>query len=250
VHLAADLHTHTTASGHAYSTVAELATTASRRGMELIAITDHGPALAGASHDYHFRNLKALPCEIDGVRVLKGVEANVMGTAGELDLPEDVLARLDFVAAGFHPGCGFDERDEDLNTRALVGVVANPLVDMITHPGNRNYPVRMEDVVAAAKEYDVIVELNDFTFAGNGSRKGSEEHELEFARAAHDAGARIAISSDAHFHSQVGLFEGAGPFAREAGLVEADFINHDAVAVTEYLLSRRERPWWDVGGTW
>ena len=89
-----DLHTHTVASGHAYSTIMENAKAAAEKGLEGIAMTDHGPAMPGGAHLYHFWNLTALPQQIAGVRVLRGVEeraALVLGT----DMQCRLLVRYD-----------------------------------------------------------------------------------------------------------------------------------------------------------
>ena len=59
--LLADLHTHTLASGHAYSTLTENAQAARLKGLELIAITDHGPTVPQGAHPWYFWNLKAAP---------------------------------------------------------------------------------------------------------------------------------------------------------------------------------------------
>ena len=66
----ADLHVHTVASGHAYSTVAEIARVAADKGLALIALTDHGPAMPGGPHAYHFSNQTAIPDVLFGLRVL------------------------------------------------------------------------------------------------------------------------------------------------------------------------------------
>ena len=101
----ADLHVHTVASGHAYSTVAEIARVAADKGLALIALTDHGPAMPGGPHAYHFSNQTAIPDVIYGLRVLKGIEANVMDRRGRLDLDEFRLSKLDIVAVGLHSVC-------------------------------------------------------------------------------------------------------------------------------------------------
>ena len=87
--IVADLHIHTVSSGHAYSTVMENVRAAADKGLEMIAITDHGPAMPGGPHEYHFGNMQVLPDELFGVRILKGVEANVIDRAGNLDLSEN-----------------------------------------------------------------------------------------------------------------------------------------------------------------
>ncbi|HHW42993.1 MAG TPA: PHP domain-containing protein [Desulfotomaculum sp.] len=105
--LQADLHTHTIASGHAFSTVKEMASAAAAAGLQLLGIADHGVNMPGAPHEYYFSQLLTLPDEIEGIHILKGVEANIIDSNGNLDMPVEILSRLDLVLAGFHAGCGF-----------------------------------------------------------------------------------------------------------------------------------------------
>ena len=140
-----DLHTHTVASGHAYSTIMENAKAAAEKGLEGIAMTDHGPAMPGGAHLYHFWNLTALPQQIAGVRVLRGVEANIIDSRGGLDVPADILDRLDIVLAGLHGGCIRAGTTAD-NTRAMLAAMANPWVDIIVHPGNDEFLINPEAV--------------------------------------------------------------------------------------------------------
>ena len=63
-----DVHTHTIASGHAYNTIMEMAKAASEKGMELIGITEHEPAMPGTCHEFYFLNLKVL------IRVIRSPE--------------------------------------------------------------------------------------------------------------------------------------------------------------------------------
>ncbi|MDK2821551.1 MAG: putative hydrolase [Clostridia bacterium] len=73
--LETDLHTHTIASGHAYSTVKEMVEAAEKQNIKMIAITDHGIMMPGGPHEYHFYNMVAIPREIGNVQILRGVEA-------------------------------------------------------------------------------------------------------------------------------------------------------------------------------
>jgi putative hydrolase len=219
----ADLHTHSVASGHAYSTVAELAATAAARGLELIAVTDHGPSLPGAPHEWHFLNLKVVPSVIAGVK-------------------------LDFVGVGLHPTCGYDDASEADLTALLLRAIENPLVDMITHPGNPSFPVDVERVVAACVARGVIVELNNGSFEPSGSRSRETEREHAFAREAARAGALVAITSDAHYHEHVGRFERAIAIADELGIAPERVVNRDAASVLAFLTARRERPRLEWGG--
>ncbi|GFP38274.1 putative hydrolase, partial [Candidatus Hakubella thermalkaliphila] len=93
----ADLHVHTLASGHAYSTIEEIAAAAAAKQLEVVAITDHGPAMPGGPHEYYFGNLWVLPAEVGGVTILRGAEVNILEEHGRLDLPEVLLKQLDIV---------------------------------------------------------------------------------------------------------------------------------------------------------
>jgi putative hydrolase len=156
----ADLHVHTVASGHAYSTVLEVARAAADRGLALIAITDHGPAMPGGPHAYHFSNQFCMPESLFGVRVLKGVEANVMDRDGTLDLDEGRLAKMEIVLAGLHTLCApYGSVAE--NTAMMINTIKNPWVDVIVHPGNPEYLIDEEAVVRAAAEHGVALEINN-----------------------------------------------------------------------------------------
>ena len=247
----ADLHTHSVASGHAYSTVGEVAHAASAKGLELIAITDHGPACPGAPHEWHFMNLKIVPSVLDGVRILKGVEADLVpDTENGLDLEDETLSKLDFVAAGFHPHTGYDEANRDELTNAMVRVVHHPLVDMITHPGNPSFPLDADAVVEAAVESGVIIEINNGSFEPSMSRSRDTSGEMAFARAAAKFGAKVAITSDAHFYLHVGRFDNALRVAQEVGISEENVVSRDAETVLGFLAGKRKRPRLDMGGVW
>src|SRR5450759_2394556 len=240
------------ASGHGYSTVTEVASAARDRGLELIAVCDHGPTVPQGAHPWYFWNLKVVPSVLGGVRILKGCEANVSPTSDNgIDLPDEILRMLDFVAVGFHPLTGFDERDRARNTKMLLRVMADPLVDMVTHPGNEDeFPLDLERIVEAAVDRRVILELNDHSFAETSSRSSSAAREREFAAAALAAGAPVAIGSDAHYHLHVGRFDAAVAVAIELGFTEERLVNRDGASGLGFLVAQRERPRLDAGGEW
>lgn len=215
MNLIADMHCHTVASGHAYSTVQEIAREASNKGLEMVAITDHGPSMPGGPHCYHFGNLRALPSEIYGVKILKGVEANIIDYDGNIDLPERYLDILDIVLAGFHTFCYPNGTVED-NTKAMINTIKNPYVDIIVHPGNPEFPININKVVEAAKEYNVNIEINNSSFTV--SRRGSEANCIRIAKKAALIEAPIVIGSDAHSAFYVGTFDKAVETVKKAGI--------------------------------
>ncbi|MDF2591748.1 MAG: hypothetical protein K0S75_1214 [Clostridia bacterium] len=202
--LLVDTHCHTLASGHAYSTIKEMADYASQIGMKIIGMTDHGPSLPGGPHIYHFGNLRILPEYISGVRILKGVEANIMDFEGALDMPERFLSKLELVLAGFHDGSLVPGSVEE-NTRAVIAVMKNPLVDIIAHPGNPQFAIDIERVVDCAIETGTLIEINNSSF-GN-ARKGSEDNCRLIAMEAKKKGALLTTGSDSHICFHVGKFD-------------------------------------------
>ena len=247
--LKADLHTHSIGSGHGYSSISENAHAAYELGLELIAITDHGPAIPSGAHQWYFWNLHHVPGLYKGLRILRGCEANLV-TDGEthgsqcgLDIAGIVLERLDYVEFGFHPTCGYDQGDKEANTEAVLRAMASPWVDQFNHPGNvLEYPIDVDAVIAAAIEHRVVLELNNSTLNPLAVRSASAEYEMDFAVAAYEAGALLALNSDAHHAQAIGNFEPGLTRAKERGIPEDYFLNYNAQRVLDFVLSKRERP--------
>lgn len=234
----ADLHIHTVASGHAYSTVLEIASVAVEKQLEVIALTDHGPVMPGGPHVYHFGNQAAIPDTLFGVRVLKGVEANIMAADGSLDLEDHRLARLDIVLAGLHTHCAPNGSLEE-NTAMLIAAIRNPWVDAIVHPGNPEYPIDQEAIVRAATEHDVAIEINNSSLTV--SRAGSRPHCNNIAALAKQYGCKILLGSDSHFAFTVGDFGAATALLEESGLTEDQILNTSAEKVFAHLARRNNR---------
>ena len=100
-----DTHTHTLASGHAYSTIRENAEAAARKGLELLAITEHAPRMSGSCQLIYFQNLKVVDRHAYDVELLLGAELNILDERGTVDLPERTLSQLDIAIASLHTPC-------------------------------------------------------------------------------------------------------------------------------------------------
>ncbi len=142
-----DLHMHTVASTHAYSTLSDYIAEARRKGIKLFAITDHGPDMADAPHHWHFINMRIWPRVVDGVGILRGIEANIKNIEGEIDCSGPMFTSLDLIIAGFHEPV-FAPHDKETNTQAMIATMASGNVHIISHPGNPKYPV---DITAIAR---------------------------------------------------------------------------------------------------
>jgi putative hydrolase len=232
--IAIDTHTHTVASGHAYSTVYELALGARRRRLAGFVVSDHGPGLPGGTHPYHFGNMRVLPERIRGVRVYHGAELNVLDQEGSLDLEPSYLVKLDFAYAGLHEIC-FPPRSEAENTRALLAALRDPFVDAISHPGNPIYPVDAEALVRAAKEGGKAIEINSGSFR---VREGSLENCARFARLCAESGTLVVCGSDAHYWEDVGRLERAVELIAEAGVPKDCVINASRSSFEAFIRRR------------
>ncbi len=221
--IAADLHVHTISSGHAYSTVEEYAAQAKKIGLKGFAIADHGPAMPGAPHAYHFQNLGMIPEKINGVRIYRGIEANIIDADGTADLPEEWLTRLEIVLIATHPRCGYDDQGADKNTEVLFKAIDKyPRINIIAHPGNPKYPLKVEETIALAKARGVVIEINNSSFT---SRAGSWDKCLEFAKEVKRQDAKVVLTTDSHISMMLGVFDKSLQIVKEAGLTEDHIIN-------------------------
>ncbi len=235
----ADLHTHTVNSGHGYSTVDELARTASSKDIELIAVTEHGPNLPGGPHRYFFSNMSILPEEMYGVKILKGIEANI-GNSGKLDLNDSDLKSLDFVAAGLHYNTGHNLNNKKEYTEATIEAIKNPLVDMITHPASIYYPLDLEKIVKTASLHNVILEINASSFHPNkkGAR-GNKKLTTKLCKLAKKYDVLLSINSDAHFHTQVGQVHHLFDIIKKAGITDKNLLNTSIEKIETFLDNNR-----------
>ena len=78
---------------------------AAEQGLQLVALTDHAPAMKDTTCHAYFANLHVLPKELHGVRLLKGIELNILDFDGTIDMDEAVLQRLDLAIASLHMPC-------------------------------------------------------------------------------------------------------------------------------------------------
>lgn len=243
VTLVSDYHTHTVHS-HGTGTVEENARAAAAAGLVEVAITDHGPALAAGLGLRDVGALGHIRRQVDEVNraqdevfVLQGVEANVLGPDGRLDLPDRILRRLDIVLAGIHPAAGEGTligeakamwrryvlsrmsrraavRVKTENTKTLIESMLRHPVDIVVHPGMAA-PVDPIELSQVASRTGAALEIN--TSHGRLDVAG--------ARAAARSGCYFAIGSDAHRPGRVGDLEAGARVARLAGIPPERIIN-------------------------
>lgn len=127
-----DSHTHTIASGHAYSTLHEMARAAADKGLELLGITEHAMAMPGTCHEYYFMNMRILPRTMYGIEIRHGAEVNIMDTDGRIDMDEYLLQQMDVVIASMHTPCHAEKRRK---RRKYPGSHQSDGKSLCKHPG-------------------------------------------------------------------------------------------------------------------
>ncbi len=238
MHIEVDSHTHTIASGHAYSTLAENVAVAADRGIKLLAITDHGPAMPGGPHSWFFMNMRVIPRIIGGVGVLRGAEANIMDRHGELDINVDIQQQLDIVLGSLHAPI-FTPQNRTIHTDAVIKTMASGQIDVFAHGGNPAFPIDPDEVAKAATEYRVLVEINNSSFTT--SQRGSEPNCRALAEAVAIHGGQLAFGTDAHIASQVGLFDQCVTFAQSIDFPEEQILSRSGLEFLNFLFSKNRQ---------
>jgi DNA polymerase (family 10) len=219
-----DLHSHTTWSD-GRATVREMALAARDRGYEYLAICDHTenvrvvPGLDADAVRRQGEEIAAANEELAPFRVLRGIEVDIRRD-GSLDLPDDVLAELDWVQLSLHAG----QREERRQlTKKVAEAMRHPAVRCLSHPKGRIINHRppnaldLEEVIAVALEHGVALEVNGLP--------DRLDLSAENARLAVEAGAPLVVSTDAHSVRGLGNMQLAVATARRGWAKAADVLN-------------------------
>ena len=235
--LLVDTHTHTIASGHAYSTVLENVEAARATGLEGLVVSDHTEGIPGAQPNFLIMVLKTLPEEYPRIRIIRGAEVNIIDYEGNIDMDETHLSVPDFVIASLHD-CVISPGSRLENTSALIQTLANPNVDIIGHPGNPAYEIDAEAVVKEAARLGKLLEINNHSFS---FRKGSEGVCRLIMRLCKKYGVRISVGSDAHSCFKVGDFDSAIAALVEEGFPGELIVSRNIGTFEAYLAERTRR---------
>ena len=219
-----DLHSHTTWSD-GRATVREMALAARDRGYEYLAICDHTmnvrvvPGLDADAVRRQGEEIAAVDDELAPFRVLRGIELDIRRD-GSLDLPDDVLAELDWVQLSLHAGQREPRREL---TAKVVEAMRHPAVRCLSHPKGRIVNHRppnaldLEEVVAVALAEGVALEVNGLPDRLDLS--GAD------ARLAVEGGVQLVVSTDAHSVRGLGNMPLAVATARRGWATAADVLN-------------------------
>jgi DNA polymerase (family 10) len=234
-------HVHTTWSDGTASIV-DMARAAVEAGYAYIGISDHSRAASyahGLDVDRLVEQRAAIEkarAEVPQIRILHGIEVDVMDD-GTLDLPNDALAKLDFVVASLHMSF---QLGHEAQTQRIVRALGHPLVTILGHPtgrlllGRPGYTFELDEVARAAAKGGVALEIN------------ASPQRLDLAppmiKRAAELGARFCINPDAHDPREVANVPLGIAQARRAALRNEQVINTaDVDEMISSLRARREK---------
>lgn len=229
-----DLHTHTLASGHAYSTLHDNIAYAKKSGLLAYGFSEHAQAMPGSVNNIYFMNFKIIPREIDGLHICCGVEANIIDFDGNLDCNEKVLNSVDYVIASLHVPCIKPGTVED-HTRAFIGAMQNPYVKIIGHPDDSNFMYDYDAVVKAAVETKTVLELNCSSLNPQSSRKNADTNILKLLETCKRYGAKVIVSTDSHICYDVGIFDRMLPLIEQTHFPEELIVNTSMDGLNDVL---------------
>lgn len=229
-----DMHTHTIASGHAYSTLQENITAAREKGLTFLGLSEHGPGMNGGPRPFYFQNYKIIPREYGELRLFCGIEANITDYEGHLDLDDFTMERMDYCIASMHtlivtPGSARE------NTQAAVRAMENPLVGILGHPDDSRYPMDYEELVRAASQLHVALEVNNSSLHPLSSRQGARENIRTLLKACMRYEASVILGTDSHISSAIGDFTQADQLIREMDFPQELIINTDPARIGEVI---------------
>ena len=229
-----DLHTHTMASGHGYSTLKENIEAAKEKGLRVLGLSEHGPAMPGGPHVFFLANYRCIPREYGNLRLLCGVEANIMDYNGTLDVEEPLLKKMDYVIASMHVQCCQPGSMEE-NTMASILAMRNPCVTVLGHPDDSRYLLDREAIAKEAGKEQVAIEINNSSLNPKSARKNGRENIKELLYWCSRYRVPVILGTDSHICYTVGCFEDTLQLLEEMSFPEELVLNTNPENLTKLV---------------
>ena len=174
-----------------------------------------------------------------GFNVLSGIAplgsgTNIMDLEGHLDLPDVLLARMDYVIASMHIPC-LKSGTAAENTDCLIRVMDNPYVQIIGHPDDSRYPLEYDRLVAAAKEKGVLLEVNNTSLSAGSVREGGRENVETYLKLCKEMKAPVILGTDSHYAPHIGDFSNAREVLKAVGFPEELVVNTSVEKLRGYI---------------
>ena len=194
-----DVHTHTIASGHAFSTLQEMTLAAKEKGLEILGITEHGPNIPGTCDPIYFRNLHVVPRNLYGIKLMLGAELNVLNTQGDMN------------------------------------AMRNPYIQIISHPGDGTAELDFEALMKVSKETHTLLEINNHSMAPIRHKTVAAPNNLELLELAKKYETPVIFGSDAHFSTMIADYSNIMPLAKKCDFPDELVLNYSPEKFLAYI---------------
>lgn len=233
-----DIHTHCLSSGHGtHDTITDMARAAAENHLQILGLSDHGPATPRAADSSYFRNLLLADRKKFGVELLYGVELNILNTEGDVDLEDTLTASLDYAFISMH-GPVFSSGTPASNTDAYIRAMRHPNVRFLGHPDDGKFPVDYRCLLVAAKENHVYPEINNASLMPDSYRADGLRNSLQILKLCKELSLPVLLSSDSHGKKHIGDMRYIFPL-----LSQCDFPPHLIINSNPSLLRQILNPW-------
>ena len=229
-----DMHTHTLASGHAYSTIQEMARAGAEKGLKLLGITEHTPGIPGTCDPIYFRNLHVVPRQMYGIELRLGAEINILDAKGNMDADEALMKRLDIRIAGIHLLC-YEHGTKEENTFGMIQAIRHPYIQIISHPGDGTAELDFEPIVQASKECGTLLEINNSSLKPARGKQDARVNNLEILRLCKQYEVPVILGSDAHISFDIANYQYVYELLHETEFPEALIVNRSVEVFRNYL---------------
>lgn len=229
-----DLHTHTIVSGHAYSTVQENIQAAIKQGLKYLGISEHAPKMPGGPHPFYFHNIHCIPREVDGLKILRGIEANIIDYNGNIDVEDDMLKHIDYIIASLHTPC-INPGNKQENTNAILSVMDKDKVKIIGHLDDSRFKVDYEPIIKKAKEKNILLEVNNSSLKPTSFREGAWENIATMLELCKQYNVKVILGTDSHISYDIGKFVFAEQIIQKLDFPSELVINYNEEQIVELL---------------
>jgi putative hydrolase len=232
--ISVDFHSHSLFSRCGLHTIVEMLVEAKRKGLKALAITDHGPALKSTIASTFWDRLFD---PVEGIRLIKGMECNIISDEGDIDFPKNVIKFIDIVLLGIHLNMP-SGRLEDINTEILIKACEkNPFVDIITHPEDIQYPIDFVKLAEFSKKKGIALECNNSKILNN---RVPKERMLKYLSVCKEKECLLVVNSDAHALNEIGRDDCVRPLLDEIKFPQELIINQKPETAFAFIENRRK----------
>ena len=232
----ADYHVHSNFSGDGKNSVEENVQSAIKKGLKEMAVTEHAYSNLNGIKKGSFSNIleevDRLRKKYPEIKILKGIEMNLLDDRGNVDISLEEQSKLDFVVLGCHRECSFfkywfrhklmqrkTKKQIERNTDAYIKAIENNRVDILAHLYYANVFVDIKRIAECAAKNNILIELN-------GKRIYFKKEDVKILL---DAGVFFVANSDSHKKENVGNNSRAYSFAVKYGIPFERIVNWNNV---------------------